>query len=674
MKSIEQADAQAISRDLRRSKQITMSRILARVVKHVDATPEADEKRKTLEKDIGKWMRYHGAEAFSSPWGKDHKKALKKIAMALNKGGLFALAMPRGGGKSTIVKWAVLYCMLTGRRKYVVVIAATAEMAQAILDFCRHQIIENESLHEHYPQVTTYARATEGKAIKANHQLRADLKPSGIKWSKTTLIFPEVISPVTKQPYPSNGAIIEGHGLTGAIRGKWRDTKTGKVIRPDFVILDDPQTTESALSPAQCDFREQLIRGDVLGLAGPRKRIAAVMPCTIIRRGDLADRFLDHKLHPEWQGETCGLVLKWPDEHEEGLWQQYREIYREETGEGRGFEKATEFYKKNRKAMDKGAVVSWKQRVRDNEISALQTAENLLLETGDQFWAEYQNDPKDPIAEATPYTLTPEIVMSRTDKRRKAMERPEWVTRVLASTDVNPSYAFSTVVLGFGEDQSAVVIWYGLHKLTISGDIPSAVLARALYESLVTHGKERANCGLKIEEWAIDAGGGQFDPVIRFAGDAARLCGIPAHGFTGRGASKYRPWGKNVSGALREECHGCMAKKDGRTIRWVAWNADYWKEAAQRAWLGEIGSPGSISLYEGSHREFATQVCADKLMGKGEVGGQMMWNFHRVPGRNDFGDAMAQGYALAAYMGIGTHGKVEMRGGRKKYRQSDLTR
>ena len=60
-------------------------------------------------------------------------------------------------------------------------------------------------------------------------------------------------------------------------------------------------------------------------------------------------------------------------------------------------------------------------------------------------------------------------------------------------------------------------------------------------------------------------------------------------------------------------------------------------------------------------------------MGKGDIGGQVFWNYHRTPGRNDFGDAMAQGYALAAYGGIGTSGRVEV-SGRKKYRQSDLSR
>ena len=135
---------------------------------------------------------------------------------------------------------------------------------------------------------------------------------SGKKVVRKHLVLPdERGAKITKeqaQPYPTNGAIIEAHGLTGAIRGKARDGKTGKVLRPDFVLIDDPQSRDSAESVSQTAMRERIIMGDILGLAGPRKKIAAVMPCTVIRKGDLAHRFLDNAVHPEWQGITTNLA------------------------------------------------------------------------------------------------------------------------------------------------------------------------------------------------------------------------------------------------------------------------------------------------------------------------------------------------------------------------------
>ena len=649
---LSEADRAAVSQSVKHARLVEASRKMARIVKHTDPDAKTKGARTRLEKNLTKWMKHHGGEAFDRPFSDDHKKVIAKIETAINDGGLFALAMPRGAGKSTILKWAMLYCILTGRRKFVVVVAATGELAQSLVEFARQQISESDTLHAHYPHVTTYARATDGKAIKAKFQLRADGKTSGILWSKTTLVLPEVMAP-DGSSYTSNGAILEGHGLTGAIRGKWKDTKSGKVLRPDFVLIDDPSTRESAESDSQCAMRERIITGDVLGLAGPRKRIAAVMPCTIIRQGDLAARFLDKDQHPEWQGETCALVNKWPDA-QDTLWDDYATIYKAD-----GVKKATAFYKKNRKAMDAGGEISWPHRVRDGELSAMQTAQNLLLEAGDQFWAEYQNDPRDALEMLAPYTLTPAIIESRVDRERKAFDVPSWVTRIYASSDINPSYAFSTVVIGFGEDQTAAVLWHGIHKLAISSELNKPAYDKAIFEALSDHAKEIAGIPCKVEAYAADAGGSNFDAAIRFCMESANLTGIPAYGFTGRGFKKYTTNGKTVvKGQIREQCHGAMDRKQGRIIRWVPFNADYWKEVAQRAFLGEVGAPAGASLYYGNHTEYAMQMCGEKLVDKGELGGMIHWDFRRVPGRNDFLDATAQCYALAAYHGIGTGGTV----------------
>jgi hypothetical protein len=51
------------------------------------------------------------------------------------------------------------------------------------------------------------------------------------------------------------------------------------------------------------------------------------------------------------------------------------------------------------------------------------------------------------------------------------------------------------------------------------------------------------------------------------------------------------------------------------------------------------------------------QVAGERLLGKGEIGGQMIWNWKTLPGKHDFGDAGAQAYAAAAFGGIGTGGR-----------------
>ena len=61
----------------------------------------------------------------------------------------------------------------------------------------------------------------------------------------------------------------------------------GRSVRPSLVVLDDPQTDESARSLSQCAARESILAGAVLGLAGPGTKISGIMPCTVIRPGDV---------------------------------------------------------------------------------------------------------------------------------------------------------------------------------------------------------------------------------------------------------------------------------------------------------------------------------------------------------------------------------------------------
>ena len=43
----------------------------------------------------------------------------------------------------------------------------------------------------------------------------------------------------------------------------------------------------------------------MLGLVGPDTKISSIMPCTVIRPGDMADRILDREKPPQWQGERA---------------------------------------------------------------------------------------------------------------------------------------------------------------------------------------------------------------------------------------------------------------------------------------------------------------------------------------------------------------------------------
>jgi len=659
MSQSEESARRAVLADAKRQRHIEAGRKVARVQQHEDPPPEVCRKRKRLEKDFPAWLRFHGGEAFADKWSPDHLAVLAKIKEAIDKGGHFALAMPRGHGKTTILKWALLYVMLTGKRRYVVVVAATAELAGALTDFVRAQLIESPTLLEHYPHVCHYAKATEGKAIKAKYMLRRDFKPLGLGWGKATLILP---TPMGRDaPYPSDGAVLEGHGLTGAIRGKWRDDKAGKVMRPDFVLLDDPQTRESAESPSQCAMRERIITGDVLGLAGPRKKIAAVMPCTVIRKGDLAHRFLDHAVHPEWQGMTFQLVKKWPDA-QDTLWKEYGDLLREGLANGDGPDAATAFYLANRAAMDAGAEVSWPERVRAGEASALQTAETLLLESGDQFWAEYQNDPQDNAAGQYELTID-QILAHATDLPR--LHLPERSAVLCGHIDIN-RVGLHWVMAGFDQQMTAHVAAYSRfppHGELWPENAPELVIGQAITRGLTDlcnaiagtafiRGQSRMTPSLVLVDASFNS-----ETVHRFCENwRGPFRVMPA---IGRAASRYS-WNKStIIGRPMEQCHRQRPQK--RICPYVMFNACYWREVAQRSFLGAPGEAGGCTLFNAgsprAHGPFAEHVTAERLAEKfPSPAGDMVWKWNPPTGHNDWGDALTGAYVAAAMEGITTSG------------------
>lgn len=658
MAKLTDAEKAKVAQAVKHAKLIEGTRKIARIVRHTEPSEEVRIFRADLETRLPDWLRYHGGEAFDRPWSRDHMKVLAKIETAINSGGLFALAMPRGEGKSTILKWTCLYVLLTGKRKYVVIVAATGEMGQVLVEFCRQQITESDSLHAHYPHVTAYARATDGKAIKARFQLRADGKSSGIEWSKSTLVFPEVLHPETGEPYPSNGAILEGHGLTGAIRGKWRDTKTGKVLRPDFVLLDDPQTRESAESDTQCDMRERIITGDVLGLAGPKKRIAAVMPCTVIRKGDLAHRFLDHGKHPEWQGETCRMVNVWPSA-QETLWARYAEIYRECIGAGRGLADATAYYLANRAAMDSGAEVSSEHRIREGEVSPLQTAENLLLETGQQFWAEYQNEPISDAPEAE-YDLRTEHISNRCNGYARG-QVPDDATAVVACVDVNKD-GLSIVVLAGNSVPAWYVIDYdkwlppGRKQLWTRDD--KASVERAVAEGIeqCTHRLLSKGYGNKLEAICYDAGS-DWARAVHDTARSLRLAMPTRKIYSAKGAGGFQYDPPRVRTALIRQGHLADLRRQKYGTRqdlFLYWDSSYWHMVTQQGWLAPLGSQTSVSVWGSEtdrHPKLAMECAADKLV-RVEYRNDKKNAIWKHTGPEHWGDALAMAGALLSTFGL----------------------
>lgn len=91
--------------------------------------------------------------------------------------------------------------------------------------------------------------------------------------------------------------------------------------------------------------------------------------------------------------------------------------------------------------------------------------------------------------------------------------------------------------------------------------------------------------------------------------------------------------------------------KAGAGYKYVFFDADIFKEMVQRAFLSEVGSAGSCSLYKGAkdeHSEFAIQVCNEKLlMVQHKQNGQDLYSW-KSKEPHDYLDTMSMCYAVAA--------------------------
>lgn len=158
----------------------------------------------------------------------------------------------------------------------------------------------------------------------------------------------------------------------------------------------------------------------------------------------------------------------------------------------------------------------------------------------------------------------------------------------------------------------------------------------------------------QLDRWYIDAGGEQFETVTSFCRESRRVGGI-ARAMIGRAGKTYNPLTKTQFGRVRGRVYQCFTRESGR---WHCFDADFHKEAAQTSYITPIGQSGSATLCEGSHRDYADQMCREVLEAKGvletrtgaAVGYAYKWN--TLPGKHDKLDTHAMAYAAAAYEGI----------------------
>jgi len=622
------------------------------------------ERKRKAASNFRAFCELYFPQTFHLAWSSDHLKVLRKIEQAVLHGGLFAMACPRGTGKTTICECACIWAVLYGHRDFVCLIGSDEGHAADMLDSIKMELDGNELLLADFPEVVFPIQSLDGIANRCSGQLYKGER-THIGWTAKEIVLPTI------HGSPASGAIIKVAGITGRIRGMKFKRADGRTVRPSLVVLDDPQTDESARSLSQCATRESILAGAVLGLAGPGKKIAGVMPCTVIHPGDMADNILNRDKHPEWNGERTKMVYAFPTN--EKLWAKYAEIRAESLRAERGLADATEFYRQHQEAMDEGTSVAWAERYNYDEISAIQHAMNLKLQDEAAFFAEYQNEPL-PEDTAEEDELTADQIAEKINRMARGAV-PIGCSHLTMFVDVQANLLFFVVAAWEG-DFTGYVVDYGTFpdqkrpyftlrdaRHTLAAATKASGLEGAIYaglekltgDYLAREWPRDDGAMLRIERCLIDANwGSSTDVVYQFCRQSAHA-GIvmPSHGrFVGASSQPFSEYKRRPGDRIGHNwrvpnVHG------KRAVRHIVYDTNFWKSFIHARLAQPMGDRGCLSLFgdnPAQHRMFAEQLTAEyrvKTEGRGRVVDE--WKLRPERGDNHWFDCLV-GCAAAASM------------------------
>lgn len=316
-------------------------RIEAQVSGFDPAPAAVAARRARAQDDFGAFCATYFPHYIRSPHrSKLHDYLFERLPaiVASPKGETDAIAAPRGEAKSTLVSQLfVLWCLVTGRKRYPVIVMDSIDQAYPMLEAIKAELAFNPRLATDFAEAAGAGRVWQAGTIVTANDAKVQVAGSGKK-------------------------------LRGLRHGPWR---------PDLVVLDDIENDEQVRNPEQRDKLQSWLTKTVLPLGGAGAKLDVVYIGTILHYDSVLARTL---ANPLWKSARFRALLAWPENM--ALWDAWEEVLRNE-----GEDQADQYYARHKREMDAGAHVSWGAR-------DLLTLMKIRARDGhDAFDAEYQNDP-----------------------------------------------------------------------------------------------------------------------------------------------------------------------------------------------------------------------------------------------------------------------------------------
>lgn len=589
-------------------------------------------------------------DVFVLAWSTDHLEVIASIETTVLHGGMFALAMPRGSGKTSLCEVACIWAAVYGHHQFILLIGADADAASESLESVRTLLETNDILAEDFPEVCYPLSKLEGITQR---RLLYRGKPIKIKFTKLSIILPDIPGSA------ASSVIFRVAGITGRVRGMKYIRRDKKPVRPTLCLCDDPQTDESAASESMTRSRVKVLTKAVRGLAGPGKKIAALMPCTVIKRNDMADQILDPMKHPAWHGRRYKLVRAWPKRMD--LWEIYVQKRYDCQRAHKPTTPATNYYKQNRAAMDEGAEVAWPARFEPDELSAIQNVINLRYESPDAseeaFLCEYQNEPPE-VDDGTEKLPPVEDLQSHIGPY-KIRELAQEVAHVVGGIDVQteclyweadafvPNY--TSYLLEYNTFPPQPTAHFALRSIseTLSKKYPKANLDGRIYQALTDlveqmlkteYRSKDGRVALRVEKIGIDS---SFKTrlIHKFCRESPHSALLfPTHGRSIKATNKpLREFRIEPGEKLYHLCKLTKGNQKARLTRHLEIDTNAVKTFIFERFATFIGDSGAFQMYEGHstrHRLYCEHLLAEFRKAV-EYNGRRVEQWELLPGKPD---------------------------------------
>lgn len=562
------------------------------------------------------FLRTYFRRRYTLQFGRDHRFMMNAIVDRAKSGGRQAIAAPRGRGKTEITRGLLVYIVLAGLVRFPLCVASTTDLAKkSFVDF-KKKFATNDLLLEDFPEVCFPVRALDGAPQRAGRQ-HVDGVLTEIVWTGLDVSLPRV------EGSPYGGVKMSYYGLDAAFRGANTES-----CRPDFVLIDDPETRESAKSYSQIADREAIIDQDIAGLASQEESLAIVLLSTVQNDYCLSYRFTDPKIKPAWNGVRFGLVDKWPTNTDH--WTKYIELRHEGqvAGDRHGVA-AADYYVANREIMDDGV-----EMLSDHYVSAvdgnghpvvhsaIQQVYNKIADTSrEAFDTEYQNQPPTKSDEKG-NAITWDLVASRLSGLAR-YHVPAGAKALTAAIDLG-KYRCHWVVIAWMPGATGVIIDYGVAEVLDTAGLDNLASEPKIYSALLNWRDEL------LEKQYLD-GSGEHRTISHVFVDSGAFTNA-AYEFVrqvqgafhvSKGMPHYKP--RKANTATTQVGNNLHREYQTAQKIWLyELNTDYWKQFVHERFMtptfdeNNLLRRGSLSLYvpEGSvkHTSFANHIAAEELV------------------------------------------------------------